>query len=62
MATILKRGQYQYQATIRRKNHPSQSKIFVTKRDAAALARGIESEMDLGRYVPTKEADNTHTA
>ncbi|WP_413438757.1 hypothetical protein ACFDAU_04170 [Sulfuriferula sp. GW1] len=62
MATILKRGQYQYQATIRRKNHPSQSKTFVTKRDAAAWARGIESEMDLGRYVPTKEADNTHTA
>lgn len=59
MATILKRGQYQFQATIRRKNHPSQSKTFVTKRDAEAWARGIESEMDLGRYVPTKEADNT---
>lgn len=39
MATILKRGQYQFQATIRRKNHPSQSKTFVTKRDAAAWAR-----------------------
>ena len=59
MATILKRGQYQYQATIRRKHHPSQSKTFVTKRDAEAWARGIESDMDLGRYVPTKEADTT---
>ena len=34
MATIIKRGSYQFQATIRRKGYPSQTKTFETKRDA----------------------------
>ncbi|MHB1176541.1 MAG: site-specific integrase [Sulfuriferula sp.] len=59
MATIIKRGSYQFQATIRRKGYPCQTKTFETKRDAESWARAIESEMDSGRYVSTKEADRT---
>lgn len=59
MATINKRGPYQFQAIIRRKGYPSQTKTFETRRDAESWVRSIEAEMDLGKYVPTKEADQT---
>lgn len=59
MATINKRGSFQFQASIRRKGYPTQIKTFETRRDAEAWARSIESEMDTGRFVPTKEADQT---
>ena len=59
MATIIKRGSYQFQASIRRKGYPTQIKTFETRRDAEAWSRSIESEMDTGRFVPTKEADQT---
>ena len=59
MATISKRGSYQFQASIRRKGYPTQIKTFETRRDAEAWSRSIESEMDTGRFVPTKEADQT---
>lgn len=59
MASIVKRGTYQYQAIIRRKGYPTQIKTFETKRDAEAWARSIEAEMDTGRYISSKEADQT---
>jgi hypothetical protein len=34
MPTIIKRGPYQWQAKIRRKGHPLQSKTFTSKTDA----------------------------
>ncbi len=34
MATIRKRGPYQWEARIRKKGYPTQSKTFETKKDA----------------------------
>lgn len=45
MATITKRGDYQYQAKVRRKGFPTQTKTFERKRDAQDWATIIESEM-----------------
>jgi len=49
MATVTKRGQYQWQAKVRRKGHTCVSKTFVNKSDALRWARHIESDMDRGR-------------
>lgn len=59
MATIQKRGKHQWQAKIRRKGYPAQSKTFETKRDAEQWARDIENEMDRGVFVSRKEAEST---
>ncbi|WP_279117635.1 site-specific integrase [Acidithiobacillus thiooxidans] len=48
-----------WQAIVRRKGHPSQTKTFRAKRDAEAWARGIESEMDRGVWRDRSEAENT---
>lgn len=62
MATIVKRGEYQFQAQIRRKGYPSQTETFESKKDAEMWARQIEFRMDVGRFVCTKEADQTTLA
>ena len=59
MATFHKRGDYQWQAKIRRKGYPTQSKTFETKADAEAWARSIESGMDSGTYRPLGESQKT---
>lgn len=46
MATITKRGKHQWQAKVRRKSYPIQSKTFDHKTDAEKWARDIENEMD----------------
>lgn len=51
MATISKRGAYQWQAKIRRRGYPVQSKTFDTKREAEAWASVIESEMARSVFV-----------
>ncbi len=51
MATIHKRGSYQFQATIRLKDFPSQSRTFETKREAEAWATIVESEMIRGIFI-----------
>ena len=48
-----------WQAIVRRKGHPSQTKTFRAKRDAEAWARGIESEMDRGIWRDRSEAEST---
>ena len=48
-----------WQAIVRRKGYPSQTKTFRAKRDAEAWARGIESEMDRGVWRDRSEAENT---
>lgn len=45
MATITLRGKQQYQAEIRRKGHPQQTKTFLTKAQAEAWARTEEARM-----------------
>ncbi len=59
MATIRKRGAYQWQAQIRRQGYPPQSKTFACKADAEAWAKMVESEMDRRVWIPRKEAENT---
>ncbi len=59
MASINKRGPYQWQVKIRRRGWSKQTKTFETYEDAARWARKIETEMDDGIFVSRKEAENT---
>lgn len=59
MATFTKRGNLQWQAKIRVKGHPPQSKTFNTKAEAEAWAKTIESEMIRGVFVSRAEAEQT---
>jgi integrase len=59
MPTILKRGPYQWQAKIRRKGHPTQSKTFPSKAEAQAWTRELESEMDRNVFNSRAEAERT---
>lgn len=59
MASITKRGDYQYQAQIRRKGYPNQQRTFETKREAEAWAADIESQMNRGTFVDRSEAERT---
>ena len=45
MATINSRGSYQYQAIVRRKGYPTQTKTFEKKQDAKDWASTVESAM-----------------
>ncbi|MCX8086910.1 MAG: site-specific integrase [Rhodocyclaceae bacterium] len=58
MATIRKRGDYQWQAIVKRKGYPLQSKTFELRKDAEAWARMIEREMDTGAWMPRSEAES----
>lgn len=62
MATIRKRGDYQWQAQVRRKGYPAQSKTFQTRKDADAWVRMIERDMDTGTFVSRAEAERTTLA
>lgn len=59
MASIRKRGPYQWEAQIRRRGYPPQSKTFNTKAEADAWAKMIESEMSRGVWVSRGEAEST---
>jgi len=59
MATITKRGPYQWRAQVRRQGYPAQSKTFDTKAEAEAWAKMIESEMARGIWVSRSEAEAT---
>lgn len=59
MATIRKRGLYQWEAQIRRRGYPAQSKTFETKPEAQAWAQMIESEMARGIWLSRSEAEST---
>lgn len=59
MATITKRGDYQYRVQIRRKGYPSVYQTFNYQADAEAWARSIESEMDRGIFLSRSEAEST---
>ncbi|MDR1988235.1 MAG: tyrosine-type recombinase/integrase [Candidatus Peribacteria bacterium] len=62
MASIRKRGDYQWEVRIRRKGHPVTCKTFETRSDAERWAREIESEMDRGIYISRSEAESTTLA
>ena len=57
MATIEKRGPYQWRAKIRRRGHPIQSCTFNSRAEAVVWAREIESEMDRGVFLSRAEAE-----
>jgi hypothetical protein len=59
MATISKRSARQWQAKVRKRGYPTQTKTFTTKTRAEKWARWAESEMDRGLYVSTSEAETT---
>lgn len=62
MATIQKRGPYQWRVQVRRKGYPVQTRTFETKPDATAWARMVESEMDRGIFRSISEAERTTLA
>ena len=58
MANIRKLGQ-SWQARVRRRGFPDETKSFPTKAEAARWARSIEGEMDRGEFVSRTEAEQT---
>ena len=59
MASVYKRGPYQWQALIRRKGFETQARVFNTKAEAEAWAQVTESETVRGVFVSRKEAEST---
>ena len=59
MATFRKRGPDQWQAQVRKKGQPLQTKTFETRALAEQWARAIEVEMDKGVFVSRAEAEST---
>lgn len=59
MASIIKRGDYQYQVTIRRKGFPKQCKTFESEQDAKDWAHIIESEMVRSVFTDRSELERT---
>lgn len=59
MGTIRRRGEYQFQAQVRRAGFPPLSKTFESRRDAEKWVRSVEREMDTGGFVPRDEAART---
>lgn len=59
MSVIRKRGDYQYQAVVRRKGYEAQSKTFTTQREAQAWTSIVESEMTRGVFVSRVESEQT---
>ncbi len=59
MATIERRGQGQFRATIRRKGLEPQRRTFPTRALAEAWARDIETKIDAGEPVLSAEAQRT---
>lgn len=62
MGTIRRRGDYQFQAQVRRVGFPAQSDTFETRRDAEKWVRAVEREMDTGSFIPRDEAIRTTIA
>ena len=57
MATIRKRTSGYFQAIVRRRGWPGESKTFRTKTDAEIWARDVENKMDRGVFVSMSDAE-----
>lgn len=57
MASFYKRGDYQWEAKIRKVGFPQLAKTFETKADAVAWAAEVETEMRRGTFVSRAEAE-----
>lgn len=62
MATVEKRGSYQYRAKVRKKGFSSKTKTFSNRKNAEEWARKTESEMERGVFVCSREAESTTLA
>ena len=62
MASIRKRGDFQWEARVRKRGQPVQCKTFTTRAKAESWSKQIESEMDRGVFVSRAEAENTTLA
>jgi integrase len=49
----------QWQARVRRKGYPDETKSFATRQDAERWARSIEADIDKGQFVNVSEAQRT---
>ena len=59
MAVFDQRDSGYWQARVRRKGWPAQSKTFRTKAEAEAWARKVEAEIDRGSFVSATQAEGT---
>jgi len=59
MAAITQRESGLWEARIRRRGQPTQSKTFTNKRDAEAWGRHAESQIERGAFVSTSRAERT---
>ncbi len=59
MAVIRKRGDFQYQAIVRRRGYEHQTQTFTTHKEAEAWGLTTESEMVRGVFVSRVEAERT---
>ncbi|WP_202424223.1 hypothetical protein [Duganella lactea] len=59
MATFTSRGPYKYQAQLRRKSYPHQTKTFESTREAEDSAAEVELEMRQRVFVDRSEAERT---
>ena len=59
MATIRKRGDYQWQAIVKRKGIGFTSKTFTTRKDAETWGKITEAEMLRGAYIRRADAEKT---
>lgn len=57
MATIRKKGAYQWHVQIRRKGFPNQTRTFESKADAELWAKTVESEIGRGVFVSRAAAE-----
>lgn len=59
MATYTKRSSGQWQAKIRKKGYPVQTKTFLNKSQAQKWATQVEAKMDTKEFISTSLAENT---
>jgi len=62
MGTLVKRGELQWQAKIRKKGFPVQSKTFMYKEDAEKWIRATEHELETAGFVDRREAEKNSLA
>ena len=62
MGTITKRGELQWQAKVRRRGFPTQSRTFLYKEDAERWVRALERELDTTGFVDRREAERNTLA
>lgn len=62
MATFRKRGKNRWEAQVRKKGFPTQTKTLPSRAEAEEWAKLIETRMRQGLYLPAKEAEGTTVA